>query len=450
MRSLFLLAVFGQQLAAQAVPSAAKPIEDLPGAGRPVALEAHRMRRAALLERVPSGVVVIPAAARGGSDDMVLQDNDFRQNDYFFYLTGVETPDAWLLLTKSVEGPQSILYLPVADRAREQWTGRMLGPGERAAELTGIADVRPLDTTDLESSIEKAILENPGPVHTVLLRGRSNNALVQQWVASGRELRNIQPVLDSMRVVKDEAELKALRRAIAITVEAQRAAMRAAHPGLYEYQLEATIEFTFRSHGADRVGFPSIVGSGPNSTILHYDVNRREMRDGDLVVVDIGAEYGQYTGDVTRTFPVNGRFTARQKAIYDLVLAANQAAIDAVRPGITIRELGSLAREYMQANGGTLCGEGGCARYFIHGLSHWLGMRVHDVGDNAMPLEPGMVLTIEPGIYISEEELGVRIEDDVLVTTDGCEVLSVGAPKRADEIERLMRQGAGSGGARRN
>jgi Xaa-Pro aminopeptidase len=445
-----LIAALGPQLAAQSVPPAATPIEDLPGAGRPVALEAHRLRRAALLERVPSGVVVIPAAARRGSDDRVLQDSDFRQDDYFFYLTGVETPDAWLLLTKSVEGPQTILYLPVADPAREQWTGHMLAPGETAAKLTGIADVRPLDATDLESAIEGAILENPGPVYTLLLRGRSDNAPVQQWVRSGWELRSITPVLDSMRVVKDEGELEALRRAIAITVEAHRAAMRAAHPGMYEYQLEATIEYTFRSHGADRVGFPSIVGSGPNSTILHYDVNRRQMGDGDLLVVDIGAEYAQYTGDVTRTFPVNGRFTARQKAIYDLVLAANQAVIDAVRPGMTIRELGILARQYMQANSGTLCGEGGCTRYFIHGLSHWLGMRVHDVGDYAMPLEPGMVLTVEPGIYIPEEELGVRIEDDVLVTTDGCEVLSVGAPKSTDEIERLMRQGAGSGGARRH
>ncbi len=450
MRTLLFLAAFGAQLAAQSVPSPARPIEDLPGAGRPVALEAHRLRRSALLERVPSGVVVIRAAARGGSDDMVLQDNDFRQDDYFFYLTGVETPDAWLLLTKLVDGPQIVLYLPAADAAREQWTGRMLGPGETAARLTGIADVRMLDTTALQTAVEAALLENPGPVHTLLQRGRSDNALVQQWEGSGRELHSIRPVLDSMRVVKDEAELKSLRGAIAITVQGHRAAMRAAQPGMYEYQLEATIEYTFRSHGADRVGFPSIVGSGPNSTILHYDVNRRQLREGELIVVDIGAEYGQYTGDVTRTFPVNGQFTERQKAIYDLVLATNQAAIDAVRPGITIQELGRLAREFMQANSGTLCGEGGCARYFVHGLSHWLGMRVHDVGDYSMPLAPGMVLTIEPGIYIPEEELGVRIEDDVLVTTYGCEVLSVGAPKSTDAIEELMIQGAGSGGLRRH
>jgi Xaa-Pro aminopeptidase len=229
-----------------------------------------------------------------------------------------------------------------------------------------------------------------------------------------------------------------MRIAIDITSAGQRNAMQAIEAGMYEYEIEALIEYTFRSNGADRVGFPSIVGSGPNSTTLHYDTNRRQTMAGDLVVIDIGAEYGQYAADVTRTVPVDGRYTDRQRAIYELVLGAQQAAIDATRPGVTIRELSGLARQYIESNSGNLCGTESCNRYFIHGLSHWLGMRVHDVGDYTMPLEAGMVFTIEPGIYIEGEQIGVRIEVDILVTETGSELLSVGAPRAVDEIEALM------------
>jgi Xaa-Pro aminopeptidase len=214
--------------------------------------------------------------------------------------------------------------------------------------------------------------------------------------------------------------------------------MQTVEPGMYEYQIEATIEYTFRTYGADRVGFPSIIGSGPNSTTLHYDTNRRQTQPGDLVVMDIGAEYGQYSADVTRTVPVDGRFTERQKAIYQLVLGAQQAAIDATQPGVTIGELTRIAQAYIERHSGDLCDGGSCNRYFIHGLSHWLGMRVHDVGDYSTPLAPGMVITIEPGIYIEGEQLGVRVEDDILVTDTGAEVLSAGAPRTVADIEALM------------
>jgi len=262
---------------------------------------------------------------------------------------------------------------------------------------------------------------------------------------ASRPVRDIEPLLDSLRVVKDAAEVAALRHAITITAEAQRAAMRAARPGMMEFQIEAVIEFTFRNLGADRVGFPSIVGSGPNSTTLHYDVNRRRIEQGDLVVMDVGAEYAQYTADVTRTIPMGGRFTPRQRAIYELVLGSQEAALAAVRPGVTVRQLTTIARDYMRQHGGTLCAPRNCVDSFVHGLSHWLGMRVHDVGDYRMPLEPGMVLTVEPGIYLPDEQLGVRIEDDIVVTATGYELLSAAAPRRAEEIEALMNQGAGSG-----
>ncbi|MGH7445008.1 MAG: M24 family metallopeptidase, partial [Longimicrobiales bacterium] len=259
-------------------------------------------------------------------------------------------------------------------------------------------------------------------------------------VPAGVEVTSVSRHIAALRLVKDRDELRRLREAIRITAEAHKAGAVALEPGMWEYELEAVIEYTFRRLGAERVGFPSIVGSGPYSTILHYDRSRRQMEAGDLVVVDIGAEYGYYSADVTRTYPVSGTFTERQRAIYDLVLASQQAAIDAVKPGVTVSELGAIARDFMRAHSGELCAPQTCDAYFIHGLSHWLGMDVHDVGDYATPLAPGMVLTVEPGIYIPDEELGVRIEDDVLVTADGHEVLSAGAPRDATEIERLMAQ----------
>ncbi len=430
-------------LAAQtSPPPVAAPVPELPGAGRPVAIEAHRARRAKLMDRVGNGVIVIPAAGERDLEASVLQDNDFRQDDYFFYLTGIESPNAWLLLVASTEGEDRVtLYLPRRNAGRERWTGKKLGPGDDAVRLIGIDDVRALVRDSLDRAVERATSQNPGPLYTIIYRGSRSNEPIQRWIEVGWNPDNIVPLIDSLRVVKDAAELAALRRAITITTEAHKAAMQTLQPGMFEYQLEATIEYTFRNLGADRVGFPSIVGSGPNSTTLHYDVNRRQMQEGELVVVDIGAEYGQYTADVTRTLPVDGEFTERQKAIYNLVLGTQQAAIEAVKPGVTIRDLRRVARQHMRDHSGELCGGSDCTRYFIHGLSHWIGMRVHDVGDYSMPLEPGMVLTIEPGIYIPEENLGVRIEDDILVTEGGHEVLSAAAPRTTDDIESLMRLG---------
>jgi Xaa-Pro aminopeptidase len=244
-----------------------------------------------------------------------------------------------------------------------------------------------------------------------------------------------------LRLVKDDDELTRLRKAITLTTGAEREAMATIKPGVYEYEAEAVIEYAFRRGGAERLGFPSIVGSGPNSVALHYDKNRRKMEAGDVVVMDIGAEFGYLTADVTRTAPVSGTFTPRQRAIYRLVLATQQTAIDSVRPGIDIPRLNQIARAYLQAHSDTLCGNVSCDKYFVHGLSHWLGMDVHDVGALRTPLAPGMVLTVEPGIYLPQEGLGVRIEDDVLVTADGHEVLSSGAPRQPEEVEALVRRG---------
>jgi Xaa-Pro aminopeptidase len=282
------------------------------------------------------------------------------------------------------------------------------------------------------------LVHAPGPVYAPLDPTTRDEPRLKDLVFAGRDVRNIRPIFDSLRLVKDADELARLRRAVDISALGHVAAIAAARPGMWEYEIEAVLEATFRRNGADRLGYPSIVGSGPNSTTLHYDVSRRQTRDGDLVVMDAGAEWGQYTADVTRTFPVNGTFTARQKAIYDLVLTTQQAAFDSTRPGTTIAQLNRIARAFMRAHSGTLCGDQSCDAYFIHGLGHWLGMDVHDAGDYSTPLKPGVVLTLEPGIYLPEEALGVRIEDDVLVTPSGAEWLSAKAPKTTAEIERLM------------
>jgi Xaa-Pro aminopeptidase len=254
------------------------------------------------------------------------------------------------------------------------------------------------------------------------------------------KVEDLRPLVAALRLVKDADELRRLRRAINISTDGHLAAWRISRPGVWERELEAEAEATFRREGAERLGYPSIVGSGFNGTTLHYDENRAQARAGELVVMDMGAEFGYYTADVTRTIPISGKFTPRQRAIYDLVLATQQAGIDSVRPGITVGRLNAIARSYMRDHSGDLCGPDTCDRYFIHGLSHWLGMDVHDVGDYRTPLAPGMVLTVEPGIYIQAESLGVRIEDDVLVTETGHEILSSGAPRKVEEIEKYLRE----------
>ena len=403
--------------------------------GRPVDTATVAARRRVLLARLGRGVVLVPAAHERELERDYVQDNDFRQSNTFFYFTELETQDAWLLLVAGGAG-ETVLFLPPRDPLQERWTGLRLGADTTAVRLTGIARVLPADS--LDAVLSAALVRARGPLYVPLDQTTRDEPRFRDLLFSGRDVRNLRPTADSMRLVKDADELARMRKAVDISVLGHVVAMQAARPGVWEYEIEAALEAEFRRNGADRVGYPSIVGSGPNSTTLHYDVNRRQTRDGDLIVVDAGAEWGQYTADVTRTFPVNGKFTPRQKAIYDLVLATQQAAFDSTRPGATIAQLNRVARDYMRTHSGTLCGAQTCDAYFIHGLSHWLGMDVHDVGDYSTPLKAGMVLTIEPGIYLAQEALGVRIEDDVLVTATGAEWLSAKAPKTTAEIERLM------------
>lgn len=405
----------------------------------PVRVDVLEARQARLLSAIGEAVAVLGATRLRSIEGDYPQDSDFRQANDFFYLTGLEVPGAWLV----ADGARRTvtLYLPDRDAAAERWTGPRLGPGSEASARTGIPTVRSASQFESDLRQRTGTDAGSGSVRVLVSPGAPENRGVIERAVEGAapDARPLAPVMAELRLVKDADEIARLERAIEITSEAHRELWRYAEPGMYEYELEAVVEYVFRAGGAERLGFPSIIGSGPNSTVLHYDRNRRRTRAGDLVVADIGAEFGYYSADITRTFPVSGRFTERQRTIYELVLGAQKAALAEVRPGVTIAELTRMARGYIDRNSGDACGSEACTRFFVHGLSHWLGMDVHDVGDYGTVLAPGMVLTVEPGIYLPDENLGVRIEDDVLVTEDGHRLLSAGLPREADEIEALMR-----------
>ena len=420
----------------------------------PVPVERLEARRAALAKRLGNGVAILKSSTERDIEGDYPQDSDYREDNDFFYLTGAEAPEGWLVLVARDSAlAQVILYLPVRDTVTpyrsEQWVGPRLNPGSAASALTGIQDVRAAELAPKE--IPGLVFgpdspARPGMVYVKPGRDQADSPFLRDSVLAiakaggGIRVGNLSLEVAPLRLVKDADELARLRKAIALTTDAEQAAMRVLKPGMYEYEIEALIEYTFRKGGAERVGFPSIVGSGPNSVALHYDKSRRRMEARDVVVMDIGAEFGYFSADVTRTAPVSGTFTPRQRAIYQLVLATQQTAIDSVQPGMDIPRLNQIARAYMRAHSDTLCGNVTCDKYFVHGLSHWLGMDVHDVGNIRTPLAPGMVLTVEPGIYLAQEGLGIRIEDDVLVTADGHEVLSAAAPRRAEEVEAMMRR----------
>lgn len=381
--------------------------------------EEYRSRRERLAQAL-DGVIVLFAAP---PSDLV----EFQQEDNFYYLTGFDEPEAVLVLDGRDDRLKETLYIPARDPGEERWTGLKLGPGPEAERQTGIESVSALGQFSADLT---AMVDSADTVYT--LTSEEANLLRLESILPSADVRDAANEIASLRVVKADTEVALLEHAIDITTEAHRAAAGVIAPGVMEYEVEATIEYTFRRRGAERPAFPSIVGSGPFSTILHYDRNDRRMEAGDLVVVDIGAEYSGYAADVTRTYPVSGRFTDRQREIYQIVLDAQKAALERIRPGARIsgpNGVHAAASDYIRAQG--------YGEYFIHGTSHYIGLYVHDVGSTSRPLEPGMVLTVEPGIYIPEENLGVRIEDDVLVTEDGYEMLS-DFPREIAEIEALM------------
>jgi len=370
----------------------------------------------------------------------------YQQNSNFYYLTGIETPGAALILhPENRKGRIASLFIPKPDASREVWEGKMTDK-EEAGEISGVEDVRYIK--DFEGAFLKAQsgreivyvdyedtgLSYPTSGHTGFI-DKVHRSL------PGLQLRKAGLILSSLRRKKSAEEVNMIREAIDITREALMALWDDVHSGKYEYELEATLAYHFLRRRARQYAYDPIIASGENTTVLHYVKNNRRLEDGDLLLTDVGAQYDHYCADITRTIPVNGRYSPRQQEIYQAVLDVQKSVIRQVRPGVSFAELKETGKELI---GETLMdleligAMDETSEYYMHSIGHLLGLDTHDVGDLEAPLEPGNVLTTEPGIYIREEGLGVRIEDDLLVTEDGCEVLSKAIPKEIGEIERAL------------
>ena len=423
-------------------------------------------RRRQLMQAAGEGaILILPAAAeRIRSRDTHYP---YRQDSDFWYLTGCTEPDAVLVLVPGRKHGESILFCRERDPEREGWDGPRLGP-EGAVEVLGVDDAYPVSDID---DILPGLLEGRRRVHYHLGRdaefdlkliGWLNRvrAQVRQGAQPPQEFLELGHLLDEQRLFKSADEVRLMQRAADISVEAHRAAMRAARPGIHEFELQAELERVFRMHDAEPA-YASIVGAGANACVLHYRDNRAKSRAGELVLIDAGAEYRGYAADITRTFPVGGRFSKEQRSLHDLVCAAQAAALAQARPGVayeagheaavaTLAE-GLLSLGLLKGTLETVIARGDYKRFYRHKTGHWLGLDVHDVGEYRIDgesrlLEAGMVFTIEPGLYIPADAdvpakwrgIGIRIEDDVLITADGHRVLTAALERSADEVEALM------------
>ncbi len=418
--------------------------------------QVYRERRRRLAEAVGGGTIVL----WGAGDERGYGDvGTFRQDSSFFYLTGVELPNAVVVLRP--EPGEEYLFLPPRNAPLERWTGPKWGPGEETARALGFDQVLSRQAGELvvegrrrpapgfEGRLQSWLSEPRAELWTVypVLPTDAQLGPAHRYVDQLRErmptfaVYDVSSILTRMRLFKSQGEVSLLRKAVAATMAGQRAAARTIAPGVTEGTVDGAVYAAFRAAGAEGLAFPTIVGAGFNGTVLHYDQNAGEIRDGELVVVDIGARHGYYCGDLTRTYPANGTFTDRQREVYDLVLAAHDAVAAAIRPGATIAELRRIAYELI--NGSSVRDRAGnpLGEHFIHGLGHFIGLDPHDVGGETPVLEPGMVLTNEPGVYLHDEALGVRIENDFLVTAEGCENLSAGLPTSAEDIQTMMAEG---------
>ncbi len=410
----------------------------------------YRARREALAKKA-AGIVLLFAPL-----EPVESLYTFRQDDNFYYLSGVADPGEALLIAPATEAKDNsparpyteVLFLPPRNPRMERYTGPKLGADnpdaskitgfDRVAEMGSLPDElsrligsgRPVVYTDLPSEDEPSA--SAGPLSFLK---RTNTFIFFQ---------DVKPMVSSLRMVKDAGEIALLHKAVDASAAAHRAAMKAVKPNVTEYEIASLMQYEWGRRGCERASYPPIVGSGHNSTVLHYSEDTATMKAGDVVVIDAAGEYSMYAADITRTLPVSGHFTARQREIYDIVLGAQEAAMAAFQSGKSLlfgdseASLTKVAKDYIKAHGKDLHGQP-LDQYFTHGVGHYLGLDVHDAGDYKVPLGPGMAFTIEPGIYIPEENIGVRIEDDFLVDPDGKLIkLSAALPSRAEDVEKAM------------
>ncbi|WP_206922327.1 aminopeptidase P family protein [Alicyclobacillus suci] len=371
----------------------------------------------------------------------------FHANRNFYYLTGIDREHAALILQKKDGTLSATLFTEHVDETQEKWTGKRMRD-EEAQTRSGIADIR--DISQVESTF--GALLSDADYDTVYLDLQQNDWNQTETVAHqfareisarypGLDIRNIHAGICRLRAVKDQAEVNAIREAIRVTKLGIENMMAHAHGDINEYELQAFFDFTLRSNGISEHAFPSIIAGGERATILHYEENDQRVADGDLVLIDLGAAYLHYSADISRTFPVNGRFTPRQRELYEVVLTAMEETIAAVKPGMTYPELNevtkaTLTRECKRI--GLIQSDEEISKYYYHSVSHPLGLDTHDVHGRGFPIEVGSVITIEPGLYVAEEGIGIRIEDDILVTESGTENLSADILKTVDEIEAFM------------
>jgi Xaa-Pro aminopeptidase len=432
----------------------------------------YRDRRRALLQRMRAqtggGLALVPTAPEATRNRDSLF--PYRHDSYFYYLSGFSEPEAVIALIASGDNDRQMLFCREKSPEREIWDGFRYGP-DAARDMFGFDEAHPL--SDLDKMLPDLASDQPAlytPLGLYSAWDRKITDVLNEvrdrartGVSAPEEIVDVRQSLDVLRLSKDKHEIELMRRAAAISSGAHRRAMERAQVGWYEYQVEAELAHEFLTHGAQSVAYPSIVAGGPNACVLHYRDNNRQLQDGDLLLIDAGCEYHSYASDITRTFPVNGKFSGPQRDVYELVLAAQLACIDAVVPGADFHDYHRVA-ERVLAQGyidlglcnGTLdqvLESGSYKQFYMHRAGHWLGLDVHDAGayqvkGASQKLEPGMVLTVEPGTYIRAAEnvpeafwdIGVRIEDDVLVTADGNENLTAATPKTIADVEALCRR----------
>ncbi|KPV42845.1 aminopeptidase P family protein [Alicyclobacillus ferrooxydans] len=371
----------------------------------------------------------------------------FTPNRNFYYLTGIDRENVILRIVKRDGDVEETLYVERPDEVAAKWTGERLSANS-ARELSGAQSIAYLDEFDaqfkalfrrtmfkqLYLSFESEAWDTPStPAHEFADQVRTRMPHLK--------IKNAFPLICELRAVKSEEEVAQIRRAIEITNDGIHSMLKNVHPGMMEYQLQAYFDFELTSAGVHDHAFPSIIAGGQRATVLHYVENNQELKDGELVLIDLGAAWNYYSADISRTFPVNGKFTDRQREIYEIVLTAEEETIAAVKPGMTLKELNDvtkkvLARELKRI--GKIKEDDEVVNYYYHSVSHSMGLDTHDVWDSSYKIVPGAVITIEPGLYLADEGIGIRIEDDVIVTKHGCEVLSPEIPKTVEDIERLI------------
>ncbi len=389
--------------------------------------EVYRRRRKAVMDKLPAGATLVVNEARF---------EGLREGMDFYYLTGIDEPGAALLLDPAAPYPEVLLLRPLDVELERRDGERAVVPSQALEAASGIARI--VRTTALPGALLAGCAHGglnfvgdfvpvPKPKPKVMLAYA--DTLDRSY---GCKVNDLHGALGRMREVKDVDELKLMRRAIEHTAAGHARILDILKPGMHEFELKDAVEEAFRHSGARHVAYDSIVGSGPNGAVLHYPKDDRTLRDGELVVVDAGAEEQYYATDVTRTYPVSGKFTPDQREIYNLVLRAQAAGIAAAKPGVTTRAIDQIVRKVVD--------DAGYHDAFIHGCCHFVGLEVHDAGDYEAPVPAGAVITIEPGVYLPQRGFGVRIEDEILITPNGAEVLTRGVPKDPDEIERRMRR----------